>query len=158
MKPTQLWPPEKSTFCDRSVGEKYHQLAMASHWDESSVGYSIAHCPNNAVVANSMSQRTVYSILRRHRENPCDVKDPPRSGRRRATTGCEDSALVRLARQQRYATSSTLRNNWPTNVWLSTRTVRNRLRQHGHISRRWVIHKCRHPSKMNNVIFYVSQW
>ena len=33
-----------------------------------------------------MLQRTVYSILRRHRENPGDVKDRPRSGRRRATT------------------------------------------------------------------------
>ena len=33
-----------------------------------------------------MSQRTVYSIGRRHRENPGDVKDRPRSERRRATT------------------------------------------------------------------------
>ena len=81
-----------------------------------------------------MSQRTVYSILRRHRENPGDVKDRPRSGRRRATTGREDRALVRLAHQQRYATSSTLRNHWPSNVRVSTRTVRNRLRQHGHTS------------------------
>ena len=47
LKSTQLWPPQKSTFCDRSVwlrhGEKYLQPAMASHWDESSGGYSIAH-------------------------------------------------------------------------------------------------------------------
>ena len=71
-----------------------------------------------------MSQRTVYSILRRHGENPGDVKDRPCSGRRRATTGRECRALVRLARQQRYATSSTLRNHWPTNVRVSTRTVR----------------------------------
>ena len=114
LKPTQLWPPQKSTFCDRSVwlrhGEKYHQPAMASHWDESSGSYSMAHCPNNADVA------TVYSILRRHRENPGDVKDRPRSGRRRATTGREDRALVWLARQQRYATTSTICNHWPTNV------------------------------------------
>ena len=33
-----------------------------------------------------MSQRTVYSIQKRHRENPGDVKDRPRSRRRRATT------------------------------------------------------------------------
>ena len=35
---------------DFVMGEKYHQPAMASHWDESSGGYSIAHCPNNADV------------------------------------------------------------------------------------------------------------
>ena len=35
-----------------------------------------------------------------------------------------------LARQQRYATSSTLRNHWPINIRVSTRTVSNRLRQH----------------------------
>ena len=81
-----------------------------------------------------MLQRTVYSILRSHRENPGDVKDRRSSGRRHATTGREDRALVRLARQQRYVTSSTLCNLWPTNVRVSTRTVRNRLRQHGHIS------------------------
>ena len=33
-----------------------------------------------------MSQRTVYSLQKRHRENPGDVKDRPRSGRRCATT------------------------------------------------------------------------
>ena len=37
--------------------------------------------------AMQMSQRTVHSMLRRHRENPGDVKDRPRSGRRHATTG-----------------------------------------------------------------------
>ena len=56
-KPTQLWPPQKSPFCDWSVwlrhGEKYHQPAMASHWDESNGGYSIAHCPNNADVTEN---------------------------------------------------------------------------------------------------------
>ena len=62
------------------------------------------------------------------------MKDRPRSGRRRTTTGREDRALVRLARQQSYVTSSTLRNHWPTNVRVSTRTVGNRLGQHGHIS------------------------
>ena len=106
LKPTQLWQPQKSTFCDRSVwrrhGEKYHPPAMASHWDESS-GATVSHIAQTM----QMSQRTVYSILRRRRENPGDVKDWPRSGRRRATTGREDRALVRLARQQRYATSST---------------------------------------------------
>ena len=62
LKPTQLWPPQMSTFCDRSVwlrhGEKYHQPAMASHWDESSGGCSIAHCPNNADVAENGVQHT----------------------------------------------------------------------------------------------------
>ena len=85
MKPTQLWPPQKSTFCDRSVllhhGEKYHQPAMASHLDESS-GATVSHIAQTM----QMSQRTVYSILRRHKENPSDVNDQPRSGRRRATT------------------------------------------------------------------------
>ena len=85
LKPTKLWPPQKSTFCNRQfdfvMGKSTISQRWQVIWDESNGGYSIIHCPNNA-----MSQRTVYSILRRHRENLGDVKDRPRSGRRRATT------------------------------------------------------------------------
>ena len=77
-----------------TISQRWQVIGMKA------AGSTISHIAQTM----QMSQITVYSILRRHRWNPADVKDRPRSGRRYATTGREDRALMRLARQQRYAT------------------------------------------------------
>ena len=133
LKPTQLWPPQKSTFCDQSVwlrhGEEYHHQPS----DGKSLGWKQRGLQYRTLPKEmQMSQRIVYSILRRHRENPGNVKDRPRSGRRRATTSRGGMALVRLARQQRNARSASLafpqprlKSNWTCMGLHQTTSERN---------------------------------
>ena len=78
---------------------------MASHWDESRGGYSIAHGPNNA----DGVQNGVYSILFRHREKPGDVKDRPRSGGRRATNTAAGTFHENAYYTPYYTLSSTIK-------------------------------------------------
>ena len=80
LKPTQLWPPQKSTFCDRSVWLRRASDGKSLGWKQR--GATVSHIAQTM----QMSQWTVYSILKRHRENPGDVKNQLHSGRRRTTT------------------------------------------------------------------------
>ena len=54
------------------------------------------------------------------------VKDKPRSSRPRITTLREDTSLMRIARQRRYAASKTIRNLRNVGRPTASRTVRNR--------------------------------
>ena len=84
----------------------------------------------------SIPRSTVFAIIRRHRDNPRDVVDKPRSGRPRKTTTREDRSLCRLARGRRTASSSQLRRDWATPNIVSSRTVRRRLNAHRYKARR----------------------
>ena len=78
---------------------------------------------------------TVVSRLVRKHTQTNNVKDLPRSGRPRVTSDRDDSALQRLVRQMPFATSPVLKQHWLPNIFLSTRTVRNRLKSAGLKSR-----------------------
>ena len=79
---------------------------------------------------------TVVSRLVRKHTQTNNVKDLPRSGRRRVTSDRDERALQRLVRRMSFATSSILKQHWLPNRRLSTRTVRNRLKSAGLKSRR----------------------
>ena len=71
---------------------------------------------------------TVVSRLVRKHTQTNNVKDLPRSGRPRVTSDRYDRALQRLIRRMPFATSPVLKQHWLSNIRLSTRTVRNRLK------------------------------
>ena len=87
-------------------------------------------------ITMGIPRSTVFAIIRRHRDNPMDMVDKPRSGRPRKTTAGEDRFLCRLARGRRIASSSQLRRDWATPNVVSSRTVRRRLKAHRYKSRR----------------------
>ena len=67
---------------------------------------------SHIVQTMQMSQRTVYSILRRHRENPGDVMDRPRLGRKRATTTAAGTFHEDAYYTQYYTLSSTIKTGY----------------------------------------------
>jgi hypothetical protein len=81
----------------------------------------------------------VSRLVRKHTQTN-NVKDFPRSGRRRVTSDRDDMALLRLVRRMLFATCPVLKQYWLSNRRLSTRTVKNRLKSAGLKSRRVI--KC----------------
>ena len=69
---------------------------------------------------------SVVSRLVRTHTQTNHVKDLPRSGRPRLTSDRDDRALQRLVRRMPFATSPVLKQHWPPNRRLSTRTVRRK--------------------------------
>ena len=72
-------------------------------------------------------------ITIRNYEKHQTIKELPRSGRPRKSSGREDRTLVRLSLADRHLTSPPLRREWEesTGVQVSTRTVRRRLVDNG---------------------------
>ena len=64
------------------------------------------------------------------------MKDLPRCGRPRVTSDRDDRTLQCLVRRMPFATIPVLKQHWLPNRRLSTRTVRNRLKSSGLMSRR----------------------
>ena len=79
---------------------------------------------------------TVVSRLVRKHTQTNNVKDLPKSGRPRVTSGRDDRALQRLVRRMPFGISPVLKQHWLPNRPLSTRTARNRLESAGLKSRR----------------------
>ena len=77
---------------------------------------------------------TVVSRLVKKHTQTNNVKDLPRSGGPQVTSNRDDRALKRLVRRMPFANSPLLKLHW-----LSTRTVRNRLKSAGHKSRRVIV-------------------
>lgn len=74
---------------------------------------------------------TIIKLVKKHRESGY-VKDAPKTGRKRATTVRDDRRLVRASLQNRRLTSTDLRQVLvDSGVMITTRTVRNRLREAG---------------------------
>ena len=65
--------------------------------------------------------------MRKHTQTN-NVKDLPRSGRPRVTSDRDDRALQRLVRRMSFAISPVLKQRWLSNIRLSIKTVRNRLK------------------------------
>ena len=108
LKPTQLWPPQMSTFCDQSVWPRRGKSTISQRWQVigmKAAGPAVSHIAQTM----QMSLRTVYSMLRRHRENPGDVKDRPRSGRRCATTAAAGTFHEDAYYTTYYTLSSTIK-------------------------------------------------
>ena len=78
---------------------------------------------------------TVFAIITRHRDNPRDVVDKPRSSRPWKATAKDDCFLCRLARGRRTASLSQLRRDWATPNIVSSRTVCRRLNAHRYKAR-----------------------
>lgn len=87
-------------------------------------------------------QATVYFWIRKFKKTG-DVERRPGSGKSPATSNRADRCLVRLARSNRFASSTTLLSLWGKSV--SPTTVRRRLRSHGFFSRRPKVHPLLSP-------------
>ena len=78
---------------------------------------------------------TVVSRLVRKHTQTNNVRDLPRSSRPRITSDCDDRALQRLVRWMLF-TQQLLKQHWLPIRRLSTRTVKNRPKSAGPMSRR----------------------
>ena len=85
------------------------------------------HTTEMSFKANGRQMGFRYTVVSQHTQTN-NVKDLPRSGRPRVTSGRDDRALQRLVRRMPFATSPILKQHWLPNRRLSTRTVRNRLK------------------------------
>lgn len=79
---------------------------------------------------------TVISRLVRKHAATQEVRDRPRTGRPTVTTDRENRSLGRLVRRNPFANSTYLKQQWLPGRQISSRTVRNRLRDDGLRSRR----------------------
>ena len=77
---------------------------------------------------------TVVSLLVKKHTQTNNVKDLARSGRPQVASDDDDRALKRLVRRMPFANSPLLKQHW-----LSTRTVRNRMKSAGLKSRRVIV-------------------
>lgn len=110
-----------------SVGQRWRVIGM------SEAGFTAAAIGR----ALEIPARTVRGILARYRQRQDDVKDLPRSGRPRISSGREDRRLTGDARRHRFQTARTLRHRWRVliGVRASRRTVSRRL-NHGRLRSR----------------------
>lgn len=111
-------------------------LSMRLRWQI--VGMARSGTPMRTIAERLRTTRkTVSSILRRFR-NTNDVAPGKSTGRPRISTVREDRRLYTMARRDRRASASTLRNEWQRtlNHPVSRETVNRRLVQRGYRARR----------------------
>ena len=113
-----------------------HRTTIGQRWRV--VGMRQAGMKGTAIAcALDIPRSRVYDILKRHYQNPVNVKDQPRSGRHRVFTPRQDRRLGRLAIRNRLDTSRQLLRHW--GVRASVVTVRRRLNQ--------LLLRAQHPTK-----------